>query len=124
MNRPCALLRTCPLHTVHHLLGLGQEILKHGGRAGNGNGYRLAFHVQEGHAFLGILRREDVVFERRDAFYSADVNAVRPASPSVVLRWVPYDHVDPFALDSSYLNLAGKSKSILLQRSGPGLSLG
>src|SRR5215212_7925910 len=86
VNRPWALLRASPLHAVENLLRLRHEIIKHDGRAGNGNGHRLALHVQEGHAFLVVPRREHVVFERRNAFYSADVYAVRPASPSVVLR--------------------------------------
>src|SRR5215211_2010617 len=80
------LLGASPLHGVDHLLRLRYEIIKHDGRAVNGNNYRLALHVQESHAGLIALLNEDIVFERRNTFYSADVYAVRPASPSVALR--------------------------------------
>src|SRR5215213_11046307 len=101
LNRPWALLRAAPLHAVHHLLGLGRELIERVGRSGKPNHHRVAFHV---------LKDEDPTLsikclEVSDSFATAlikDVQAVRTTITVVVLGQVIDEHLELLALESSY----------------------
>src|SRR5215203_1063175 len=45
VNSPLALLRACPLHAVHHLLGFGRKLIELIGRRGKPDHHRIAFDV-------------------------------------------------------------------------------
>jgi len=55
-----------------------------------------------------------------DAFYSAGVYTVRPATPRVALRQVPHDRVDTLALDPSHLDSLGPCGSQVGMMPQPG----
>src|SRR5918997_2116394 len=99
VNRPCALLRTCPLHTVHHLLSLGRELIELGDLAMKGHGHRLALHV--------LQYNQACPFSLELGQYSpvghlGDVHAVLTAHAVVIFWQVLDNHVELCALDSSY----------------------
>src|SRR5829696_3411898 len=54
VNSPLAFLRTCPLHAVHHLLGLGQELVEIASQAAEADSHRLTLHVLQ----------DDKIFDR------------------------------------------------------------
>src|SRR5215203_2347031 len=100
VNSPLAFLRACPLHAVHHLLGLWRELIEHIERRGIPNHHRIAFHV---------LQHEDLTLsafrEVSDSIATAlikDVQAVRPTITVVVLGQVIDEHFELLAFDSSY----------------------
>src|SRR5215213_7990655 len=100
VHSPLALLRACPLHAVHHLLGLWRELIEHIELRSIPNHHRIAFHV---------LQHEDLTLstfrEVSDSIATAlikDVQAVRATITVGVLGQMIDEHFELLALDSSY----------------------
>src|SRR5215204_7125191 len=101
VNSPLILLRAAPLHAVHHLLGLGRELIELVCCTSKPNHHRLAFHVlQDEDPTLSIK-----CIEVSDFIATAlikDVQAVRATITVGVLGHVIDEHFELLALDSPY----------------------
>ena len=98
MNRPRTLLRAAPLHAVHHLLGLGCQLIERVGRPGIPNHYRIAFNVlqDEDPTLVNFPEVSDLV-----TALIKDVQAARATITVGVLGQVIDEHFELLTLDSS-----------------------
>ena len=119
MNKPWALLRASPLHTVHQLLRLGGDLIEVHSQPAVVDGHRVAFDVLQDD-IVGLISL--VLDYLMPGSLLEDIHAVGPTWTGVVFRQV-FDegHVKLYAFDSPYrdrLRFTGFEVGMVLEPSG------